>query len=155
MKQFKKEKVRDEELLAMIEQGIMNSVGDFLNSSSLAKERQKATYEYAMQPWGHLEPNGVSRIVSSDTVESVEGYNAVLSELMFSNNKIARFIPLGNSPKDYSDARKASDLVNYCIFKQNNGWQILNTWTKASLLWKNSIVEWEFIEDYDYEFEEI
>jgi len=154
MKQFKREKVRDEELLSMIEQGIMNSVGDFLNSSSLAKERQKATYEYAMQPWGHLEPNGVSRIVSSDTVESIEGYNAVLSELMFSNNKIARFIPLGNEPKNYSDARKASDLVNYCIFKQNNGWQILNTWTKASLLWKNSIVEWEFVEDYDYEFEE-
>jgi len=33
MKQFKREKVRDEELLAMIEQGVMNSVGDFLNSS--------------------------------------------------------------------------------------------------------------------------
>ena len=83
----KNEKVEDEELLSMIEQGIMNSVGDFLNSSSLAKERQKSTYEYAMQPWGHLEPTGVSRIVSSDTVEAIEGYTAILSELMFNNNK--------------------------------------------------------------------
>jgi uncharacterized spore protein YtfJ len=149
-----KQKVSDEELVAMIEQGVMNSVGDFLNSSSLAKERQKSTYEYAMQPWGHLEPNGVSRIVSSDTVEAVEGYSAVLSELMFNNNKIARFIPLGDGPKAYSDARKASDLVNYCIFKQNPGWQVLNTWVKSSLLWKNSIVEWEYIEDYCYDFEE-
>jgi len=132
----------------------MNSVGDFLNSSSLAKERQKATFEYAMQPWGHLEPNGVSRIVSSDTVEAVEGYSAVLSELMFNNNKIARFIPYGTGPKAFSDARKASDLVNYCIFKQNPGWAILNTWVKSSLLWKNSIVEWEYIEDYEYDFEE-
>jgi len=149
-----KQKVSDEELVAMIEQGVMNSVGDFLNSSSLAKERQKATYEYAMQPWGHLEPNGVSKIVSSDTVEAVEGYSAVLSELMFNNNKIARFIPLGTGPKAYSDARKASDLVNYCIFKQNPGWQVLNTWVKSSLLWKNSIIEWEYIEDFEYDFEE-
>jgi hypothetical protein len=149
-----KQKVSDEELVAMIEQGVMNSVGDFLNSSSLAKERQKATYEYAMQPWGHLEPNGVSKIVSSDTVEAVEGYSAVLSELMFNNNKIARFIPLGTGPKAYSDARKASDLVNYCIFKQNPGWQVLNTWVKSSLLWKNAIIEWEYIEDFEYDFEE-
>lgn len=149
-----KQKVSDEELISMIDQGIMNSVGDFLNSSSLARERQKATYEYAMQPWGHLEPNGVSKIVSSDTVEAVEGYSAVLSELMFNNNKIARFIPYGTSPKAYSDARKASDLVNYCIFKQNPGWQVLNTWVKSSLLWKNSIIEWEYIEDFDYDFEE-
>jgi len=150
----KNEKVEDEELLSMIEQGIMNSVGDFLNSSSLAKERQKSTYEYAMQPWGHLEPTGVSRIVSSDTVEAIEGYTAILSELMFNNNKIARFIPLGINPKDYSDARTASDLVNYCVFKQNDGWQIMNTWIKSALLWKNSIIEWEYIEDFDYVFEE-
>lgn len=149
-----KQKVSDEELISMIDQGIMNSVGDFLNSSSLARERQKATFEYAMQPWGHLEPNGVSKIVSSDTVEVIEGYTAILSELMFNNNKIARFIPLGTDPKAYSDARKASDLVNYCIFKQNNGWSILNSWVKSSLLWKNSIVEWEYIEDFEYDFEE-
>ena len=154
MLDLQKEKVNDEQILAMIEQGIANSVGDFLNSSSLARERQKATYEYAMQPWGHLEPNGVSRIVSSDTVEAVDGYTAVLSELMFSNNKIARFIPLGTTPTDYSNARKASDIVNYCIFRQNNGWHLMNSWVKSSLLWKNSIVEWEFVEDYEFEFEE-
>jgi len=154
MLDLQKEKVTDEQILAMIEQGIANSVGDFLNSSSLARERQKATYEYAMQPWGHLEPNGVSRIVSSDTVEAVEGYTAVLSELMFNNNKIARFIPIGNGPADYSNARKASDIVNYCIFRQNNGWHLMNNWVKSSLLWKNSIVEWEFVEDYEYDFEE-
>jgi hypothetical protein len=149
-----KENVGDEELLAMIEQGVMNSVGDFLNSSDLARERQKATYEYGMIPQFHLTPQGVSQIVSSDTVEAVEGYLAIIAELMFNNNKLARFIPVGANPSDYHNAKVASDLVNYTIFKQNNGWEILNTWVKSALLWKNSIVRWEFIEDFDYSFEE-
>jgi len=149
-----KEPVGDNELLAMIEQGVMNSVGDFLNSSDLARERQKATYEYGMMPQYHLTPQGVSQIVSSDTVEAVEGYTAIIAELMFNNNKLARFLPAGPTPTDYHHAKVASDLVNYAIFKQNPGWEIMNTWVKSALLWKNSIVRWEFIEDFDYCFEE-
>jgi hypothetical protein len=149
-----KEKVTDEELVSMIETGVMNSVGDFLNSSDMARERQKATFEYGMMPDMHLKPQGVSQIVSSDTVEAVEGYAAILSELLFNNNKIARFTPYNSSPKAFHDAKVASDLVNYEIFKKNPGWQVLNTWVKAALLWKNSIVRWEFIEDYDYSYEE-
>jgi len=146
------EPVGDDELLAMIEQGVMNSVGDFLNSSDLARERQKATFEYGMIPQYHLTPQGVSQIVSSDTVEAIEGYTAIISELMLNNNKIARFIPCGNKPRDFHNAKVASDLVNYTIFKQNDGWTILNTWIKAALLWKNSIVRWEYVEDFEYEF---
>jgi hypothetical protein len=149
-----KEPVGDNELLAMIEQGVMNSVGDFLNSSDLARERQKATYEYGMMPQYHLTPQGVSQIVSSDTVEAIEGYTAIIAELMFNNNKLARFLPAGSTPTDYHHAKVASDLTNYAIFKQNPGWEILNTWVKSALLWKNSIVRWEFIEDFDYSFEE-
>jgi len=149
-----KEPVGDHELLAMIEQGVANSVGDFLNSSDLARERQKSTYEYGMLPQYHLTPQGVSQIVSSDTVEAVEGYAAIISELLFNNNKIARFLPAGKSPKDFHDAKVASDLVNYEIFKKNKGWEVLNTWLKAALLWKNSIVRWDFVEDFEYSFEE-
>jgi hypothetical protein len=148
------EKVTDEELVNMVETGISHSTGDWLNSSDMARERQKSTVEYGMQPLFHLSPQGVSQIVSSDTVEAVEGYNAILAELMFNNNKLARFIPAGDSPKDFHEAKVASDLVNYTIFKQNNGWEILNTWVKSALLWKNSIVRWEFIEDFEYSFDE-
>jgi len=80
------EKVDDAALINMIQDGITNSVGDFLNSSSLANERQKSTYEYGMLPAGHLVPQGVSQIVSSDTVEAVDGYLAILSELLLNNN---------------------------------------------------------------------
>lgn len=149
-----KEKVTDEELVNLIEAGVANSVGDFLNSSDLARERQKATYEYGMLSVGHLTPQGVSQIVSSDTVEAVEGYTAVLAELLLNNNKIARFSSVDKTPTAIHQARVAADLTNYTIFKQNKGWTILNSWLKAGLLWKNSIIRWRFAEDYEYNYEE-
>ena len=149
-----KEKITDDEVINIIGQGVMSSVGDFLNSTDMARERQKSTYEYGMMPQGHLTPQGVSQIVSSDTVEAVEGYLAILSELMLNNNKLARFLPAGKTPTDVHKAKVASDLVNYVIFKQNPGWNILNTWVKASLMWKNSVVRWNHVEDYEYSYEE-
>lgn len=148
------DKITDEELINLVEQGISNSSGDWLNSSDLTAERQKSTLEYGMVPTGHLSPQGVSQIVSSDTVEAVEGYLAIISELMFNNNKIARFVPTGVSPTDYHNAKVASDLTNYVVFKQNPGWTILNTWTKSALLWKTSHVRWRYVEDHEYTFEE-
>lgn len=149
-----KEKVSDEVLISLVEMGARNSLTDALSGGSLTADRTKATYEYGMLPMGHLAPQGVSQIVSSDTVEIVEGYAAIISELMLNNNKLCRFTPPGKSPKDFSDARKAADLVNYTVFKQNEGWKLLNTWIKSALLWKNSVIRWDFVEDYEVSFEE-
>jgi hypothetical protein len=149
-----KEKVSDENLIRMVADGINNSVGDFLNSANLAQERQKSTYEYGMLPVGHLVPQGVSQIVSSDTVEAVEGYTAILSELLLNNNKIAKFVPSGHTPTAIHQAIVASDVVNYVVFRQNDGWAKLNTWLKSALLWKNSIIRWGFVEDHEYRYHE-
>ena len=149
-----KEAVSDEQTIALIEQGIANSAGDWLNSSDMAEERQKSTYEYAGLARHHLTPNGVSSIVATDTTETVEAYLAIISELMFNNNKLARFVPYSGKPSDIKAAQEASDLTNYCIFKKNKGWELLNTWVKSSLLWKNAIIRWDYIEDQHYEFEE-
>ena len=149
-----KEIVTDEELMNIIDSEVANAQGNFLDSSDLSDEREKATFEYAMQPSGHLTPQGVSKIVSSDTVEAVEGYSAVLSELLLNNKKLAKFIPHSQTAVDVHRARVASDVTNYCIFKKNKGWEIINTWMKAALLWKNAAVVWEYIEDYEYKFEE-
>jgi len=149
-----KEEVTDDELMNIINSEVTNSQGNFLDSSELSDEREKATYEYAMQPVGHLTPQGVSKIVSSDTVEAIEGYSAVLSELLLDNKKLAKFIPCNSTPKGVHDARRASDLVNYCIFKKNSGWGLINTWMKAALLWKNAAVAWEYVEDFELSFDE-
>ena len=147
-----KQPVDDEQLLELIESGIQNSVGDYLNSSDLSQEQQRATYEYAGLPIGDLYPNGASKIVDSSTTEVIDGYTAILSELLLANNKIAKFVPMSDNIKDIDAAKQASDVVNYCLFKNNRGWELLSGWIKASLLWKNSVIRWEYVEEYDYEF---
>tara|TARA_A100001015_G_C15042410_1_gene740663 strand:- start:2658 stop:4817 length:2160 start_codon:yes stop_codon:yes gene_type:complete len=149
-----KEPVTDEELIVQIEAGIQSSSGDWLNSSDLSRERLKSTYEYAGLAMDHLSPQGVSTIVDTSTTEVVEAYTAVLSDLFLNNGKIARFVPYDDSPGAYQAAKDASNLVNYCIFKKNKGWEILQQWMKASLLWKNSVIRWDYISDINYVIEE-
>jgi len=149
-----KEAVNDEQLISLIEAGVANSVGDWLNSSDLTHERQKATYEFAGVPHAHLQPQGVSTIVDTSTTEVVEAYTAVLSDLFLSNGKLARFVPYDETPGAFKAAKEASKLVNYCLFKKNRGWELLQTWMKASLLWKNAIMRWDYVEDTDYVIEE-
>ena len=149
-----KEKVSDEQLINLIEAGVQNSVGDWLNSSDLTRERLRSTYEYAGVPEFHLAPQGVSTIVDTSTTETVEAYTAVVTDLFLNNQKVARFLPMDTAPGAYMAAKQASNLVNYIIFKQNNGWEQLQTWFKSALLWKNGLVRWDYIEDYDYRIEE-
>lgn len=149
-----KEAVTDEQLVNLVESGVQNSTGDWLNSSDLARERLKATYEYAGLPVAHLSPQGVSTIVDTSTTEVVEAYTAVLCDLFLSNQRIARFLPWNDTPGAFQGAKDAAQLVNYTIFKQNNGWEILEQWMKSALLWKNAVIRWGYIEDYDYVFEE-
>jgi len=148
------EKVTDEQLLNLVDVGLANSAGDWLNSSDLSRERQKSTYEYAGIADGHLRPQGVSSIVDTSTTETVEAYTAVLSDLFLSNNKLVKFSPYDDSPGGYKRAHDATLMTNHCLFKQNNGWEILQSWIKTALLWKNGIIRWDFVEDFEVSFEE-
>lgn len=148
------EAIDDENLVNIIDNYVATSVGYFLDSSSLQEERDKATSEYAMQPVGHLKPQGVSKIVSSDSVETIDGNLAVLSELLLNDEKLAKFKPATKGPMSLRKAKEASNWVNCIIFKENNGWEILNDWLKAGLMWRTTPITWRYIEDYDYVFEE-
>ena len=149
-----KEPVTDDELVELIDRGIMNSSGDWLDSADLSRERLKATYEYAGVPESHLTPQGVSTIVDTSTTEVVEAYTAIISDLFLSNHKLARFVPYDESPGSFAAAKDASAIVNYCLFKKNNGWELMSQWIKAALLWKNSVCRWTYVEDKDHKFEE-
>jgi len=149
-----KEKVSDESLINLIDYGIQGSTGEWLNSSDMTLERQRSTYEYAGVATDHLAPQGVSSIVDTSTTETIEAYTAILSDLFLSNGKLARFVPYDDSPGSFKHSRDASMITNYAIFKQNNGWELIQTWIKSALLWKNGIIRWDYVEGFDYEFEE-
>ena len=150
----KKNKVTDEEVIAEIANLRSQSNGSFLNNADLQRERQKATYEYAGQAIGHLGPQGVSTIVDSSTTEVVDGYTSILSELLFDNNRIAKFKATTSEPEEVRNTKVAEDLTNHEIFIANNGWEALNTWVKASLMWKNAAIRWDWCEEFVYEYEE-
>ena len=151
---MKHTKITDEELIAQIDSKVRNSIGGWTNSSDLSQRREQATYEFSMDPRGDLAPQGVSKIVSSDTVEVIEGYTALTVKLLLDNNKLANFIPRSATPRDIHMAKMASDLVNYCIFNKNDGWRIINTWIKSAYLYGNGMASWTWEEKYDYEIEE-
>lgn len=146
--------VDDYDLNVLLDHQLTESSASFLDTSELSDERQKSTYEYAMLPEGHLNPQGVSRIVSSDTVEAIEGYSAILSELLLDNNKLAKFKPMDKTPLAYHRSTAASELINHCLFSKNRGWSILNTWIKSALLWKLSAVTWSYVVEEKVTFEE-
>ncbi len=149
-----KVQVSDEDLNTLLDYKLEQASASFLDTSELSDERQKSTYEYAMIPQGHLKPQGVSRIVSSDTVEAIEGYTAVLSELLFDNNKLAKFKAYDRTPLAYHKATAASELLNHCLFSKNRGWSVLNTWLKSALMWKLSAVTWTYASEEKVSFEE-
>ncbi len=140
----KNKKVTDEEITSIINDSIKQAVGSFSSGSELQEQRETAINYYTQQAKGNLYPQGVSKVVTSDTMEIVDSYLAVISELMLSNGKIAKFNP--SDPTQTVAAGLASELTNHCIFTKNNGWVELNTWIKGALLFKNSIIRWRWEE---------
>ncbi len=148
----KNKKVTDEEITSIINDSIQQAVGSFTSGSELQEQRETAINYYTQQAKGNLYPQGVSKVVTSDTMEIVDSYLAVISELMLSNGKIAKFNP--SDPSQTVAAGLASELTNHCIFSKNNGWVDLNTWIKAALLFKNAIIRWRWEEIEETKVEE-
>jgi len=138
-------KVTDDELIAQIDSKVRNSIGGLTGAGDLSSRRENATYEFNMSPLGDLKPQGVSKIVSSDTTEVVESYTALTTKLLLDNNKLANFIPRSTKPRDIHQAKVASDIVNYCIFNKNDGWKTINTWIKSAYLYGNGTLSWSWV----------
>ena len=79
-----------------------------------------------------------SDIVSMDVQDGIE---ATLAEIMptFTNDEVAYFEPEG--PDDERQVREESELINYLLMKQYNGYTILYTAIKDALLNKNGVVK--------------
>jgi len=155
MSKQKIEKITDEQLLESIDRNLRNATGGYTGSSDVAKRRENSIYEMSLEPKGDLVPQGVSKIVSSDSAEIAEGYTALLTKLLLDNNKLALFIPYSNEVASIKASQVASDVVNYCLFNSNSdGWTKLSTWIKSAVVFGNSAITWGWEESFDYEVEE-
>lgn len=155
MSKKKIEKVDDDMLIDAIDRNIRNATGGYTGSSDVSKRRENSVYEMSLEAKGDLSPQGVSKIVSSDSVEIAEGYTALLTKLLLDNNKLALFTPYSNEVASIKASQIASDVVNYCIFNSNpDGWTKLSTWIKSAVVFGNSALTWGWEEKFDYEVEE-
>jgi len=149
------EKISDDMLVQSIDRHMRNASGGYTGSSDLSKRRENAVYEMSMDPRGDLAPQGVSKIVSSDSAEIAEGYTALLTKLLLDNDKLALFVPYSNEMAAIKASQVASDVVNYCLFNSNpDGWSKLSTWVKSAVVFGNSAITWGWEESYDYVVEE-
>ncbi|MDR6292345.1 hypothetical protein E9232_004885 [Inquilinus ginsengisoli] len=134
------EAMSDSELASLIDQYVADSGGMW--DQPLAKFRERALAYYRGDARGD-EIEGRSSVVSRDVAEAVDGMLPDLLEIFVSGNEVVRFDPMG--PEDEDAAEQATDYVNWIFSQDNPGFEILYTWFKDALLFKNGMVKvwWE------------
>lgn len=145
--------IKKDELSALVDRQIRNSVGYY--DSKLSKEREKILdYYNAVLPKPHHAGN--SKYVSMDVYDAVESLKAVLLETFAAGNKIVSFDP--QDANDVEQARIATEYCDYVVFRQNDGYKVFHDVIHDGLTARVGVakVYWEDKEDYsDEEFEQL
>lgn len=145
--------IKKEELVALIDRQIRNSVGYY--DSKLSKEREKILdYYNAVLPKPHHAGN--SKYVSMDVFDAVESLKAVLLETFAAGNRIVAFDP--QNEDDVEPARIATEYCDYVVFRQNDGFKVFHDAIHDGLTARVGVakVYWEDKEEVsDEEFENL
>jgi hypothetical protein len=136
----KKEPMSDAELLAITGNEIRQSTG--YRTGKLSAARQKNLQYYLCRPVGDLAPpeiEGRSAVVDSSVHDTVEWMLPSLIKTFTGGDSVVEFAP--QRQDDEEAASQATDYVNYVFYRQNSGFQILNTWFKDALLSKVGVLK--------------
>lgn len=145
--------IKKDELVALMDRQIRNSVGYY--DSKLSKEREKILdYYNAMLPKPHHAGN--SKYVSMDVFDAVESLKAVLLETFAAGNRIVSFDPQNDD--DIESSRVATEYCDYLVFRQNDGYKVFHDVIHDGLTARVGVakVYWEDKqEETDEEFENL
>lgn len=141
----------DEELLSIVRDEMQAAVGWI--ETTPEQRRARLLRRYLGEPYGN-EVDGYSRVVSRDVYEVVEWALPQIVETFLAGDQVARFDPVG--PEDESEAMQQTDLANHVFLKENNGFLVLSTAIKDSLIQELGVVHWyyEHSNRAEYEFYE-
>ena len=126
----------DEELQSIIASEIEDAISYV--DSDLSPIRAQATAYYRGDPFGN-EVEGNSHAVSTEVRDVVNAMLPSMMKTMFSSEKVVEFVPTG--PEDVASAEQATDYANYVLQQDNDGFQILYSTFKDSLIRKCGIVK--------------
>ena len=114
-------------------------IGTPVVRQSLAEQRALALDYYDRMPFGN-EVEGESQVVSSDVFDTIEGMLPGLIRIFTGTDDVVQFEP--NGPEDEDQAQQMTEVANYVMYRQNNGFLILYQWFKDALLQNNGIVKY-------------
>lgn len=117
-------------------------------ASTLSAERSRAL-DYYMGDVSADMPTliGRSKVVSSDTADTVDGLMPSLMDIFAGTDMPVRFAPVG--PEDIEAAEQETEYVNHVFWQLNEGFLVLYSMIKDALLSKLGLVKifWEEVED--------
>lgn len=144
-------RLTNDQLKAILQAEKTNSLAS-AQSSKLTADRERALAYYNGQVDDALPvPDGRSKAVSMDVLDTIEGLMPSLMEIFAGSEDVVEFDPVG--AEDAEAAEQESDYVNHVFMKQNDGFQILYNFIKDALLSKTGIVKvyWDQYEEIKHE----
>lgn len=129
-------KLTDKDVVNLVHNEFENAMG--APGGDVARERELALKYYMRAPFGN-EEEGISKAVTSDVMEVIDGYMPPLMRLFSTQDNLLTFD--GFSQADEAAANQESDYVSYNFFKKNPAFEILFFWCFDSLLQKNGYVK--------------
>ena len=106
--------------------------------SDLSPIRAQATAYYRGDLFGN-EVDGNSQAVSTEVRDVVNAMLPSVMKTMFSSERVVEFVPTG--PEDVAVAEQATDYANYVLQQDNDGFNVLYSTFKDSLVRKCGIVK--------------
>lgn len=127
------------DLLAIVKNERERSVGFHLDALLTENRERALNYYKGLMP---DVPNltNRSKAVSTDLADTVETLMPDLMDIFTGGDDVVSFIPQGK--QDETQAQQETDYLHHVFFEDNNGFLILNTMIKDSLLLKTGVVKW-------------
>ncbi len=124
------------EMLNIVESHIDDSLG-FIETET-SQERQTALEYYMREPYGN-EVEGRSQIVTGEVAEVVDGSLPSILKVFTQSNNAVVFEPVNEG--DAEMAEQATMMANHVFYKDNNGFEVMNSWFWDALCQKVGVVK--------------
>ena len=134
-------KMDDMDFRGVLQNEIQSAVNYY--DSEFSAERAETLQFYLGEPFGN-EVENRSQVVCTELSDTIEFIQPSLMKMFSSSPDFARFLPRG--PEDVEAAEQATDLVNFAINSDNNGFRVIHDWFKDALLFKQGAVKFHWLE---------
>lgn len=133
-------KMDDKTFQSLINDHMVDAVNYY--DTEYSRERSETLDYYLGEPFGN-EVENRSQVVATEVSDTIEFIMPQLMKVFQSSDHFARFV--AREPEDIRAAEQATDLVNYVINNDNNGFVNLYSWFKDALLFKVGVLKvfWE------------